>query len=165
MKAVLRNYRQSPRKVRLLADAIRGKRVRDARVLLQVADKHAAKAVQKVLNSAIANAKENAGVANPDDLIVDEARVDEGVTLKRYLPRAFGRATLLHKRTSHIAILLAERVDAARANQKTETPTTEEKAEAKPAGKSAKKEASSKKETTEPKEKVDKSPKANKAKS
>ena len=108
MKAFLKNYRQSPRKVRLVADVIRGKKVEAARALLDALPKRAALPVKKLLMSAVANAK-SAGVVSPaGDLYVREIRVDEGPTLKRQMPRAFGRSAPIRKRTSHISLFLAE---------------------------------------------------------
>src|SRR3989338_4203881 len=107
MKAILRNYRQAPRKVRLVADYIRGKRAIEARVLLSALPKRAALPVRKLLDSAIANAKEVKGLI-AENLYVKEIRVDGGTTLKRSMPRAFGRASDINKRSSHILIVLAE---------------------------------------------------------
>ncbi|MDP3988918.1 MAG: 50S ribosomal protein L22 [bacterium] len=105
--AILRKYRQSPRKVRLLADLIRGKKVAEAKTLLQFANKRASCPVSKLLDSAIANASHNEGM-KADRLIVKEVRVDEGPTMKRWMPRAQGRATPINKRTSHVQIVVAE---------------------------------------------------------
>lgn len=135
MKASLKNYRQSPRKVRLVADVIRGKRVDDALITLSVTNKRASKAVEKVLRSAVANAQENFGKESKD-LEVKEVTVNEGVTLHRYMPRAFGRATPINKRTSHIYIALTDTTEGEEAALKkdTEAPKakTEKKAEEKP---------------------------------
>jgi len=107
MKALLKHYRQSPRKVRLVADAIRGKSAESALVMLRVINKRASGAVEKALRSALANAKENFNKTEKE-LFIKEIRVDEGATLKRHMPRAFGRATPINKRTSRIAVVLAE---------------------------------------------------------
>lgn len=104
MKAILKNYRQSPRKVRLVADVIRGKKVNDALNAMQFIEKRAAVPFTKVLQSAIANAKQ-AG-ANPDHLIVKFVSVDKAPTQKRFMPRARGSASRINKRSSHITILL-----------------------------------------------------------
>lgn len=106
MKATLSNYRQSPRKVRLVADSIRGKRVDRALIELANMPKRASAPVSKVLSSALANAKAQTGVAEKD-LIVQKITVDGGLSFVRFLPRARGRATPLTKRTSHIDIELA----------------------------------------------------------
>ncbi|MBI1999254.1 MAG: 50S ribosomal protein L22 [Parcubacteria group bacterium] len=109
MKALLRNYRQSPRKVRLVADLIRGKNVPRALTLLDSTTKRAVAPVKKLLLSAVANAKTNNRVASESALYVKEIRVDGGATLKRGMPRAFGRSAPIRKRTSHIFIELAQR--------------------------------------------------------
>lgn len=103
--ATLKNYRQSPRKVRLVTDLIKGQTVAQALLSLSTSPQRATGAVKKLLESAVANAKNNAGL-NPDTLVVKNVRVDEGITMKRWLPRAFGRATPLRKRNSHIMIEL-----------------------------------------------------------
>jgi large subunit ribosomal protein L22 len=104
MKATLKNYRQSPRKVRLVADVIRGKKVKVAQGALQFVEKRAAVQFGKLLDSAVANAKQ-AG-ANPDHLIVKFVSVDKAPTLKRFTPRARGSASRINKRASHITIEL-----------------------------------------------------------
>jgi large subunit ribosomal protein L22 len=108
MKAYLKSYRQSPRKVRLVADVVRGKQVADALVQLDVLAKRAAHPIKKLINSAIANAKHN-DKAELDKLFVKEMRVDQGVTLKRYRPRARGAAGRINKRTSNITLVLGEK--------------------------------------------------------
>jgi large subunit ribosomal protein L22 len=109
MKASATNIRISPRKVRMVVDTVRGKSVSQAMSILGFARKRAARPVQKLLKSAVANAVENAGVSDVDNLVIDHIMVDEGPTLKRFTPRARGRATPIHKRTSHIRIALRER--------------------------------------------------------
>jgi len=109
MKAKVTNVRISPRKVRMVVDTVRGKSVNQAVHILMFTRKEAAIPVQKLLKSAIANASENHGVTDVDDLFIDRITVDEGPTLKRFMPRARGRATPIHKRTSHIQIILRER--------------------------------------------------------
>lgn len=108
MKAILRNYRQSPRKVRLIADLIRGKEVARAIPVLHTVAKRASLPIRKLLESAVANATNNDG-AKPETLIVKEIRVDEGPTMKRIRPRARGAAFPIRKRTSHIMITLGEK--------------------------------------------------------
>jgi len=98
-------YRQSPRKVRLLADLVRGKKVEKAATILQFADKKAADAVIKLLNSAVANAKQNFNVEK-ENLVVKEITVNAGQTMKRRRPRARGSAFPINKRTSHISLVL-----------------------------------------------------------
>jgi large subunit ribosomal protein L22 len=105
MKAFLKTYRQSPRKVRLLADLIRGKKVEKATTLLKFADKKAADAVGKLLKSAVDNAKTNFNIEK-ENLTVKEVTVNAGPTLKRRRPRARGSAFPINKRTSHIALVL-----------------------------------------------------------
>jgi large subunit ribosomal protein L22 len=109
MKAKLSHLRISPRKVRLVVDLVRGKSVSQAFALLSFTRKKAADPVQKLLKSAVANAAENDGIRDVDNLVIDRITVDEGPTLKRYMPRARGRATPIRKRTSHIQISLRER--------------------------------------------------------
>ncbi len=110
MKAELTNYRQSPRKVRLLADLVRGKKVAEAMMILNFTDKRAAKPIKKLIASAVANAETNTGIS-ANDLLIKEIRVDKGTVLKRYFPRARGRATLLRKRNSHIKVVLDKLTD------------------------------------------------------
>ena len=106
MKALLSNYRQSPRKVRLVTDAIRGKKATEALVQLSFLPKRAADPVAKVLSSAIANAK--AQGADPETMVVHRAEVNAGYTLKRSMPRARGRAFQILKRTSNVYIELGQ---------------------------------------------------------
>lgn len=103
--AQLSNYRQSPRKVRLVADMIRGKSVEKALHELAVLNKRAADPFKKFVESAIANAVHNYK-AKKEDLMIKELRVDKGMVMKRSMPRAFGRAYPIHKRMSHIKIVL-----------------------------------------------------------
>jgi len=107
MKAFLKNYRQSPRKVRLVADLIKGKRVSEAFTQLQNLPKRAALPIEKLLASAVANAK-NVGV-NTEDLYVANVTVNEGLVMKRSMPRARGSASRINKRTSHIMLTLIEK--------------------------------------------------------
>jgi large subunit ribosomal protein L22 len=107
MKAFLKNYRQSPRKVRLVADLIKGKDVAQAGVALDILAKRASTPIKKLLDSAVANAV-NMG-NNKEDLFVKEVRVDKGVVMKRMMPRAMGRGARINKRTSHVVLVLAEK--------------------------------------------------------
>lgn len=107
MKAKLSQYHQSPRKVRLVADAVRGETVDDALRKLRFLTKRAAKPMAKLIESAVANAEENDGKRR-DNLIISTITVDKGPTLKRFRARARGRATRINKRTSHVNIELAE---------------------------------------------------------
>jgi len=108
MKASLTNYNQSPRKVRLVANLIKGKSVADANTELSFLVKRAALPFKKLLASAVANAKANFDTDSAS-LYVSEVRVDKGVVLKRMMPRAMGRASRINKRTSHVILTLAER--------------------------------------------------------
>jgi len=108
MKAVLNNYRQSPRKVRLVADLVKGKSVPEALATLRILVKRAGSPVEKLLKSAAANAKKNDGM-EAANLVVKDLRVDKGVTLKRIMPRARGSAFPIKKRSSHVTLILAEK--------------------------------------------------------
>ncbi len=105
MRAVAKYVRIAPRKVRLVADEVRGKSYPEAVSILRFTNKKAAKMVRDVIDSAAANAEHNLD-ADPDELFVREIRVDEGPTIKRYRARAMGRATMIRKRTSHISVEL-----------------------------------------------------------
>ena len=102
-KAKLRHLRVSPRKVRLVADLIRGKGVEEALNILQFTNKVSSQPLAKLLKSAVANADQKDGV-DVDRLFISDLRVDGGPTIKRFRPRAMGRATPILKRTSHISI-------------------------------------------------------------
>jgi len=104
MKAVLKNYRQSPRKVRLIADLVRGKKVKDALASLQFVNKRAAEPFAKVIRSATANAVQTG--ANPETLIIKKVAVDKGTVHKRFMPRARGSASPINRRNSHITVEL-----------------------------------------------------------
>jgi large subunit ribosomal protein L22 len=106
-KARLRHLRQSPRKVRVVANMVRGKQIDEAMSLLRFQPRKAAKVIRKLLVSAIANAANN-GKADVEQLYVKGIVVDEGPTLKRWMPRAMGRATRINKRTAHITVTVAE---------------------------------------------------------
>jgi large subunit ribosomal protein L22 len=100
--------RIAPRNARLVADAIRGKSVEEARMILRTSPKKGARLIKKLLDSAVANAeqKKNMDIAN---LYVKKIIVDGGTSLVRFKPRAMGRATIIRRRTSHIEIVLAEK--------------------------------------------------------
>ena len=108
MKAELYNYRQSPRKTRLVADMIRGKRVSDALVQLEFLTKRASTVFSKLINSAVANAVHNNKVAQ-DKLFIKEIQVNKGITMKRVRPRSRGMANRINKRTSIITVVLGEK--------------------------------------------------------
>jgi len=105
VRATSKYVRVSPRKARLIADQVRGKHIDDARSLLQFSPRSAADDIAKVIESAAANAENNHDLIG-DEMVVAEIRVDEGPTLKRFRPRAMGRATPIHKRTCHISVAL-----------------------------------------------------------
>ncbi len=107
MKASLKNYRQAPRKVRLIANLIKGKSVAVAQLELKHLVKRGALPMEKLLASAVANAK-MAG-ADVENLIVKEVRVDQGLVMKRMMPRAFGRGAPIHKKHSHVLLELSEK--------------------------------------------------------
>jgi large subunit ribosomal protein L22 len=112
-RAFQRSARQSPYKMRLVIDQIRGKGVNEALALLAFSKKHAAKQIEKVLKSAVANAENAARNQNSsldvDELFVKHAIINEGIKMKRWTPAAMGRATPMIKRTSHVEIVVAER--------------------------------------------------------
>jgi large subunit ribosomal protein L22 len=107
-KAVAKQVRIAARKVRLVVDLIRGKQVGEAVAILKHTPKGASPVVEKLLNSAIANAEHNYEM-DVNKLVISEAFVDEGVTLKRFRPRAMGRASRINKRSSHITIVVSEK--------------------------------------------------------
>lgn len=106
-KAQARFVRVTPMKARRVVDLVRGLPVAEAQAILRFAPQAASEPVGKVLNSAIANAVNNDNL-DEDSLVVVEARVDEGPTMKRFRPRAQGRASRIRKRTSHITIVVGE---------------------------------------------------------
>ena len=106
-QAVLKFVRLSPQKARLVADLVRGKKVDEAINTLKFSNQRAAGIIQKVLESAIANAENNDG-ADVDELKIREIFVDEGPVMKRIQPRAKGRADRIEKRTSHITIRVGD---------------------------------------------------------
>jgi len=112
-RAIQRTARQSPYKMRLVIDQVRGMNVNEALALLKFSKKHAAKQIEKVLKSAVANAEQASRNANEpidiDALFVKKAIVNEGPPLKRFMPAAMGRATPIRKRTSHIEIIVGEK--------------------------------------------------------
>ncbi len=108
MKAFLKNYRQSPRKVRLVADLVKGKNANQAVVALNLLPKRAGLPISKLILSAVGNAKQ-LGV-QAENLFVKELRVDKGIVMKRMMPRAMGRGARINKRTSHITLVLGEKI-------------------------------------------------------
>jgi large subunit ribosomal protein L22 len=108
MKAFLKNYRQAPRKVRLVAGLIKGKNVAQAIAELDFLAKRAGLPIKKLLLSAVSNAK-SMGI-EVENLFIKELRVDKGITMKRMMPAAMGTGHKINKRTSHVSILLGEKV-------------------------------------------------------
>ena len=108
MKATLKNFRQSPRKIRLVASLVKGKSVPEAMAQLDFLAKRGAMPIRKLLNSAVANAKGQG--MDAENLFIKELRVDKGVTLKRIMPAAMGSAHRINKRASHVALVLGEKV-------------------------------------------------------
>ena len=108
IKASLKNLRMSPQKVRLVADLIRKKTVDQSLAQLKFANKRAALPILKLIQSAVANAKHNYDLADQTNLFVKEIKVGGGATLKRWAPKAHGRATPIRKRSCHIDLALGE---------------------------------------------------------
>ncbi len=106
MKASLTNYRQSPRKVRLVAAAVKGKTVAQAEVALSYMPKRAADPIRKLIKSAAANASQT-GV-DGSSLVIKSIEVNKGLVMKRYMPRAMGSAKPIRKKMSHVDVVLAE---------------------------------------------------------
>jgi large subunit ribosomal protein L22 len=165
VRAEAKWVRLSPRKARLVAEHIRGRSVPEARTVLAFTPRAAAREIEKVLRSAVANAEANHGLLG-DELLVSAAYVDEGPTMKRWRARARGRVARIHKPTCHITVKLAEdprierpappapkeakpkRTPRKQAEPKAEKTETKPKAEAKPKAKPKRKPATKKKETT-----------------
>ncbi len=104
-RATIKYIRTSPRKMRRVIDLIRGEHVEEARRILKFSPLGAARDVEKLLNSAVANAEQQPGIV-PQNLVVGRAWVDDGPTLRRFRPRAYGRATKVRKRTSHVTVVV-----------------------------------------------------------
>jgi ribosomal protein L22 len=105
VRATAKYVRIAPRKARLVADQVRGLHIEQARALLAFSPRDAARDIQKLIDSAAANAENNHDLIG-DEMQITSITVDEGPTLRRYRPRALGRATPINKRTSHIAVAL-----------------------------------------------------------
>lgn len=130
IKAQAKHIKISPKKVRQVVDLIRGLEVEKALTQLKFVNKRSTLPVLKLLNSAIANAVNNYEL-DRNNLFVKEIRVDEGITMKRWMPRAHGRATTIRKRTSHIGLILGEIKDSGTVKakkQKIEKPINLEEA-------------------------------------
>lgn len=108
VKAKLRYLRQTPRKTRLIADLVRGVKVEEAEKQLDFSPKRSAMSLLRLLRSAVSNAKNNFQL-DKENLYIKEIRIDKGPILKRYRPRARGRATMIKKRTSHVTLVLGEK--------------------------------------------------------
>lgn len=106
-KAVARHVRMSPRKMRIVANMVRGKRVDEAMGVLKMMPKKAASVIHKLLISAVANA-EHQGQQDVDSLVIATCTVDAGPILKRWMPRAMGRANRVNHRTSHVTVSVDE---------------------------------------------------------
>ncbi|MBE9485745.1 MAG: 50S ribosomal protein L22 [Desulfuromonadales bacterium] len=104
-QARLRNVRLSPRKARLVVDMVRGKGIQEAMNILQFSPQKTAPILSKLLKSAVANAEQK-GVSDIDQLFVKTVMVDQGPVLRRFMPRAQGRASRIRKPTSHITVVL-----------------------------------------------------------
>jgi large subunit ribosomal protein L22 len=111
MKAFLKNNRQAPRKVRLIADAVRGRNVEEALATLSHTPNKAAPTLHKLIMSAVANARQEDVSIKESDLFIRTITVDKGITYVRYMPRAFGRASPINRESSHIRVTLG-RIDA-----------------------------------------------------
>ena len=121
MKAYLKSYRQAPRKVRLVANLMKGKTAERALVELDVLPKRASGPMKKLLLSAIANAKENSKI-ELSELFVKEVRVDQGTIMKRFMPKSHGSASPFHKHTSHVMIELISSVESINESPKSVKP-------------------------------------------
>lgn len=107
-RAIAKYIRVSPRKARLVMDLVRGKDVGVAKGILRNTPQKAARLIEKVLDSAVANAENNHEMV-AEDLFISKCYIDEGPTLKRFRPRSMGSATRIRKRTSHITVVVSER--------------------------------------------------------
>jgi large subunit ribosomal protein L22 len=104
-RATVKYVRTSPRKMRRGVDLIRGQHVEEARRILRLSTLGASRDLEKLVNSAVANAEQRPGVI-AENLMISKAWVDEGPTLRRYRPRAYGRASRVRKRTSHVTVVV-----------------------------------------------------------
>jgi len=108
-RAILRNVRVAPRKARLVANLVRGRDVPEAIEMLSFTQKKSAPILRKLIESAVANAEHNDDVSDLDGMFIEVVTVDEGPRLRRWRPRAQGRATRILKKTSHITVILGQR--------------------------------------------------------
>ena len=123
-KAVDRTVRIAPRKVRLILDLVRGKEVGEAISILKLTNKRSSPVVEKLVKSAVANAEHNYDM-DIDNLYISEIYADEGPTLKRFRPRAQGRASKINKRTSHITVVVEEYANDVETEENQETEKAE----------------------------------------
>jgi large subunit ribosomal protein L22 len=108
-RAVVRDVQMSPRKMRIVANMIRGKRVEDALGMLQLLPKKGARIIHKLVHSAAANLDDlSKGEADADKMFIKSIQVDNGKIVKRWMPRAMGRANRIQRRTSHVTVVLHE---------------------------------------------------------
>ena len=146
MKASLHNYRHAPRKVRLITDAVKGKRVSNALIELTHAKKKGADQIKKLVASAAANAKQLDSSLTPETLFIENITVDQGLTMRRFMPRARGRAAPINRESSHVHVTLGKAgVKGAKVSaEKAVSEESEEKVAKKaPAKKAPKKKAAS----------------------
>ena len=148
VKAVAKWVRMSPRKARLVIEHIRGRSVPEARTVLAFTPRAAAREIEKVLSSAVANAEANHDL-DGDELVVSAAYVDEGPVMKRWRPRARGRAARIHKPTCHITVKLTTVERAPEPAPKAEPKAEELEAEEPKQKPAARKKAPAKKKTEE----------------
>jgi large subunit ribosomal protein L22 len=127
MRAFLKNNRQAPRKVRLVAREVVGKNVKVALSELSFMPHKASFTLSKLISSAIANAKQADASIKEEDLFVKNIMVDKGITYKRYRPRAFGRASIIHKESSHVRVVLDVDKTEAKDDKKKEKKVEEKK--------------------------------------
>jgi len=137
VKAILKNYRQSPQKVRLVANTVRGKKVGTALTKLTFTTSKSALPIKKLIESAVANASHNHGMET-DDLFIKSIVVDEGFTMKRWRPRARGAAFPIRKRTSKVTVILDTKDGKVKKAKKNKSKKATAKTTAKKASKSAK---------------------------
>jgi large subunit ribosomal protein L22 len=153
--AQLNNIRIAPRKVRLVADRVRGQKVTEAIGMLNYDMRRSAEPMQKLLKSAVANAQNNFGLKE-ENLYVSDITVGEGPTLKRWQPRAYGRASKILKRTSRVRVVLEEQVEEKPQESKVEAKKKVAKKTVKKVEKEVKKEVKKVKEKVEKKKEVKK---------
>lgn len=109
MKAFLKNYRQAPRKVRVIANHVRGKNVAEVLAVLEFMPNKGANMLHKLISSAVANAKQTDASVTPADLVIKTITANKGTTFVRYMPRAFGRAYPINRECSHVLVELARK--------------------------------------------------------